>query len=78
VKTRWGLIGPVSRLRGGRDRPTSRNDSLGVDGAGYEVGGGRNTAQRVVKTRWGLMLAVWVMETAQRAVKARWGLWLTV
>jgi hypothetical protein len=52
------------------DRPTSRDDSLGVD-----VGGGRGkTAQRVFTTRWGLLPHVGGREAAQRVAKTRWGL----
>jgi hypothetical protein len=53
VKTRWGSMGPVTRSEGGGDRPTSREDSLGVDRACVEVEGERKSPQRVIMTRWG-------------------------
>jgi hypothetical protein len=44
--TRWGSMWLASQVEGEREPPTSRNDSLGVVGAGVAGGGGESASNK--------------------------------
>src|ERR1700678_3453715 len=51
VMTRWGSLELASQAEGESEPPTSRNDSLGVVGAGVAGRGGERAPNE--STRWG-------------------------